>query len=226
MGRCYLSPESASSLKTPTLPTKPLKTTSSLVGKAYSAAGQAAACLHTMSILQAYQADLLGEIDESGEASFEAIHELRKATDLALRATKEAAKSIGRSMAALVATERHLWLNLSDIKEKDKNVLMDAPLSPGGLFGDAVTSVVDRFQETRKQSAALQKLLPRRSHPPEAAGREQSRPIASSSAHSVATRAPPQKAWGPGRPAQTKPSGGRADLRTVIISRKASKKRS
>ncbi|XP_048037401.1 SLAM family member 9-like [Megalobrama amblycephala] len=172
----YLSPESASSLKTPTLPTKPLKTTSGLVSKAYSAAGQAAACLHTMSILQAYQADLLGEIDESGEATFESIQELRK--------------------------------------EKDKNILMDAPLSPVGLFGDVVSSVVDRFQETRKQSAAFQRFLPRRIHPPEAAEREQPRPSASSSVHraqqkaSVATRAPPQRFWGPGRSTQAKPSRG------------------
>ncbi len=39
---------------------------------------------------------------------------------------------------------------------------MDAPLSPSGLFGDAVNSVVERFQESVKQAAALQKLLPRR----------------------------------------------------------------
>ncbi|XP_048037449.1 uncharacterized protein LOC125262674 [Megalobrama amblycephala] len=158
----YLSPESASSLKTPTLPTKPLKTTSGLVGKAYAAAGQAAACLHTMSLLQAYQADLLGEVENSGEATYECIQEIRMATDLALRATKETAKEIGRSMAALVATERHLWLNLSDIRERDKASLMDAPLSPAGLFGDAVTTVVERFQEAKKQSAAFQRFIPRK----------------------------------------------------------------
>lgn len=44
----YLSPVSASSLKAPTLPTKPCRVTSSLVGKAYTAAGQAGACLHTI----------------------------------------------------------------------------------------------------------------------------------------------------------------------------------
>lgn len=33
----YLSPESASSLKAPVLPTKPVRTTSTLVGKAYLA---------------------------------------------------------------------------------------------------------------------------------------------------------------------------------------------
>ncbi|CAM4721262.1 unnamed protein product [Leuciscus chuanchicus] len=106
----YLSPESSSSLKAPTLPTKPLKATSMMVGKAYTAAGQAAGCLHTMSILQAYQADLLRDMDDCEEVSADAIRELRRATDLSLRATKETAKSVGRSMAALVATERHLWL--------------------------------------------------------------------------------------------------------------------
>ncbi|CAM4729294.1 unnamed protein product [Leuciscus chuanchicus] len=123
----YLSPATASSLKAPALPSKPVKFTSSLVHKAYAAAGQAAACLHTMSIMQAYQAELLGDSEEGGGISADTVSELRRATDLSLRATKETAKSIGRSMAALVATERHLWLNLSDIKDKEKHVLLDAP---------------------------------------------------------------------------------------------------
>lgn len=38
----------------------------------------------------------------------DAVTELCLGTDLSLRATKEMAKSIGRSMA----TERHLWLSL------------------------------------------------------------------------------------------------------------------
>ncbi len=40
------------------------RVTSSLVGKSYSAAGQAAATLHSMAVLQAYQAELLKELDE------------------------------------------------------------------------------------------------------------------------------------------------------------------
>ncbi len=141
----YLSPESSSSVRSPVLPTKPVKTTSALAGKSYSAAGQAAACLHTMSLLQAYQAELLADLDEGEGIGPNTVCELRRATDLSVRAAKETAKSIGRSMAALVATERHLWLNLSNIKGKDKNFLMDAPLSSSGLFGDAVNSVVERF---------------------------------------------------------------------------------
>ncbi len=60
----YLSPDAASSLKALTLPTKLLRTSSALVGKGYAAAGQAGSCLHTMAVLQAYQADLLKELDE------------------------------------------------------------------------------------------------------------------------------------------------------------------
>ncbi len=75
----YLSPESSSSIKSPILPTKPVRITSALVGKAYSAAGQAAACLHTMSLLQAYQAELI-DLDEGEGISPNTVYGLRRAT--------------------------------------------------------------------------------------------------------------------------------------------------
>ncbi len=74
----YLSPDLASSLKAPTLHTKPLRASSVLVGKGYVAAGQAGSCLHTMVVLQAYQADLLKELDEGEGFNAEDISELRK----------------------------------------------------------------------------------------------------------------------------------------------------
>ncbi len=114
----YLSPGVASSLRAPALPTKLLHITSALVGRGYTAAGQAGACLHMMAVLQAYQADLLKELDEGEEVKSEDIKELRRTADLSLRATKETAKPIGRSMAALVDAERHLWLTLSDKKRE------------------------------------------------------------------------------------------------------------
>ncbi len=82
----YLSPSTASSLKAPVLSSKPLRTTSALVGKGYTAAGQAGACLHTMSVLQAYQADLLKELDEGKQVKSDDISELRRTADLALHA--------------------------------------------------------------------------------------------------------------------------------------------
>ncbi len=47
------------------------------------------------------------------------LHELRAATDLALRATKVTAQSLGRAMSTLVVQERHLWLCLTDMKEQE-----------------------------------------------------------------------------------------------------------
>ncbi|KAI2647410.1 Transposon Ty3-G Gag-Pol polyprotein [Labeo rohita] len=170
----YLSHSGASSLKAPTLPSKPLRTTSSLVGKGYTAAG-----------------------DRPGS----------------------------RSMATMVAAERHLWLTLSDMKEKDRVFLLDAPLQPSGLFGDAVDSVVSRYQEARKQAAAFQRYLPHRSLASTAAGHEQLSPCTSSSYRqvqklSVATRAPPSRDRDPrhSRPGSSK---ARPDLRVVLQSRRS-----
>ncbi len=96
----YLSPESSSSARSPVLPTKPVRTTSALVGKAYSAAGQAAACLHTMSLLQAYQAALLADLDE----------------DEGIANCVGPKSCLSGLWQHLVATERHLMVYLSNIK--------------------------------------------------------------------------------------------------------------
>lgn len=52
-----------------------------LVGKAYEVAGQAGGSQHTMSVLQAYQADLLRKLDTGEDLSPEVVKELHKATD-------------------------------------------------------------------------------------------------------------------------------------------------
>ncbi len=57
--------------------------------------------------------------------------------------------------------ERHLWLTLSQLNDRDRAFLLNALVSPSGLFGGAVNSVVDRFQEVKKQAAAFQQYLPR-----------------------------------------------------------------
>ncbi len=109
---------------------------------------------------------------------------------------------------------------------------MDAPLSPSGLFGYAVNSVVERFQESAKQAAVFQKLLPRRIHISGAAEREQAQTSKSSSLYraaqkqSTAYRAPPHKDWGHGKHTQPQSSKCKMDLRMVINSKKAAGKRS
>lgn len=50
-----------------------------------------------MDILHAYQAELSGDLDRAESMSSDNIRELRRATDLTLRATKETARAVGRS---------------------------------------------------------------------------------------------------------------------------------
>ncbi len=153
----YLSMGETPSLKVPSLPSGPLQATSRLNGKG-AAAGQAVASLHTMAVLQAYQADLLKDLDSGQGLSPDEVAELRRTTDLALRATKQAASAMGRSMAAMVVTERHLWVNLADLEKKEKGFLLDAPVSPSQLFGASVETVVEKFRERGGALSCLQNL--------------------------------------------------------------------
>ncbi len=220
----YLSMGETPSLKFPSLSSGPLQATSRLNGRAYAAAGQAVASLHTMAVLQAYQADLLKDLDSGQGLSPDEVAELRRTTDLALRATKQAASAMGRSMAAMVVTERHLWVNLADLEKKEKGFLLDAPVSPSQLFGASVETVVEKFREARARSAAFKTFIPRRSRSePEQSGgpgpslsEDQRR----AQKASVATRAPPPPA-GRGRGRYWSKRGKRQDLREVIQTKRS-----
>ncbi|KAL0163655.1 hypothetical protein M9458_039408, partial [Cirrhinus mrigala] len=151
-----------------------------------------------MAILQAYQADLLKDLDKGKGLSADEAAELRRTTDLALRATKQTASAIGRSMAAMVVMERHLWVNLADIGSKEKGFLLDAPVSPSELFGTSVEMVVEKFKEARACSAAFKSFIPRRprSQPEQQRGPSLSRSKGQRQAQkaSAAARAPPPPA--------------------------------
>ena len=75
-------------------------------------AGQASACLHTTALLQAYQANLLKELDDRGKEVSDIVAELRWATDLLLQATNETARAdlllFGRSFHP--ALSRSVWM--------------------------------------------------------------------------------------------------------------------
>lgn len=67
-------------------------------------------------------------------------------------------------MAAMVAMQRHLWLNLFGIKEREKFFLLGAPLSCPGLCCDTVNTV------------AFQRYIPHRVQVLGVAPREQPQP--------------------------------------------------
>ncbi|XP_056607200.1 uncharacterized protein LOC130425144 [Triplophysa dalaica] len=221
-----LSPSTAPPGRKPALPSRMCRNTSSLVGRAYAAAGQAGASLHTMALLQAYQADLLKDLDGGGGLDQEAVQELRRATDLALRTTKQIARAIGRSMASLVLTERLLWLDLTVIRGNDKLFLLNAPIAPQGLFGESHNDVMDKHLEAKKQSESFKSPLPCWGHSSVSSG---SFSRACTSAHlqqqkaSVAARAPPHNLSIVGSHVQAQQSKRRSDLRTVIASKSAKK---
>ncbi len=150
-----LCPTVASTLRgEPCLPSRACKYSSGLTGSAYRACGEAASALHAMALLQVHQAKALRNLHEGGH-DLAVLHELRAATDLALRATKVTAQSLGRAMSTLVVQERHLWLCLTDMKEQEKVQFLNAPVSQTGLFGDAVESCAQQFSAAQKQTEAI-----------------------------------------------------------------------
>ncbi len=145
----------------PCLPSRACKYSSGLTGSAYRACGEAASALHAMALLQVHQAKALRDLHEGGH-DLAVLHELRAATDLALRATKVTAQSLGRAMSTLVVQERHLWLCLTDMKEQEKVQFLNAPVSQTGLFGDAVESCAQQFSAAQKQTEAIKHIMRRR----------------------------------------------------------------
>ncbi len=75
--------------------------------------------------------------------------------DLALHATNGLQN---RSLHGRVSvTQRHLWLNLTDIPEKEKAFLLEATHSRSRLFSDALSNVISKFSTVKQQLAAFGK---------------------------------------------------------------------
>ncbi len=126
------------------------------------------------------QADLLKDLDDRGEEESDVVAELHWATNLSPDLSQTYRFRLPRkwpepSAVYILSTERHPWLNQGsrfrlsmsfvyyELQDKDRFFLLDALLSPSGLFGDTVDTVVKRFQQAKKQAAAFQHFLPCRS---------------------------------------------------------------
>ncbi len=79
------------------------------------------------------------------------LKELRTTPDLALRAMKVMAWSLGRAMSTLVVQEHHLWLCLVDMWTPTKY----PRLASSGLFGDATGSMAQQFLAAQEQTEAI-----------------------------------------------------------------------
>ncbi|XP_051533948.1 uncharacterized protein LOC127429137 [Myxocyprinus asiaticus] len=171
-----------------------------------------ASALHAMALLQVHQAKALKELHE-GSSAPDLMQELHSATDLALRATKVMARSLGQTMSSLVVQEHHLWLNLVEMGEADKTRFLAAPISQAGLFGDNVEDFAQQFLMVKQQTEVIRHILPlrgSRSRTPSA--RHQGRPPA------VTAPAPPQPA-----PSARPRHGAHRRKQTPPVSRLAAK---
>lgn len=61
----------------------------------------------------------------------------------------------GRAMWLMVLQERARWLNLTTLMTKEREDLIDTPISAQGLFGEAVTLMQKRCEERKKSVAQL-----------------------------------------------------------------------
>ncbi|KAI2645917.1 enzymatic polyprotein [Labeo rohita] len=102
------------------------------------------------------------------------------------------------------------------MKEKDRVYLLDAPLAASGLFGNAINSVIDRYQGARKQPAAFQRFLLRCVLAIGAAGQEYQLLM---QGVSKAERASQKRS-------KSGASKSKPDLRVVLQAKKSSMKRS
>lgn len=85
---------------------------------------------------------VLKHMDKVERLTPEVVKELQQDPDLVLQATKQMVYAIDCSMANMVATERHLWLNLLEIK--DQGCPIFCPM-------DIAVNVINWFQEAKKQ---------------------------------------------------------------------------
>ncbi|XP_076746637.1 uncharacterized protein LOC112431703 [Maylandia zebra] len=217
----YLAPSHNHGVGGPaTLPSKHCRFSASQLEKIYRAQAGTARAMSSVTMLQTYQAMCLAElgslVPEDSPLS-PLLNEVRVTTDYILRASCCAALSLGRGMASTVVAQRHLWLTLSDVPDRDRAVYLDAPVSAAGLFGHSLEAIQARFDLRKKQTEALRDIIPRRqpqpkptasSHRPAAPLTAGKRPAPTAGVGGppararTPARAPRQSAWGKGRETQ------------------------
>ncbi|KAL0168512.1 hypothetical protein M9458_036734, partial [Cirrhinus mrigala] len=132
-------------------------------------AGPLASCAHRSS---QYGLDLLfeapaGEVEDSSELAASAA-EFQSVADAEMPAAPQrAAKEIGLKWVAPPrpangVQERHLWLNLAEMRDAEKVHFLDAPISQVSLFGDTVEEFAQLFSTVKKQTEAIKHILPQR----------------------------------------------------------------
>ncbi|XP_013883292.1 uncharacterized protein LOC106531896 [Austrofundulus limnaeus] len=197
----YLAPSHNQGVSGPTLlPSKPCRFSSAQLEKIYKAQGNTARALSSVTMLQTYQAMALAELAAQMPQEnplLPLLNKIRLASDHNLRVSCCVALALGKGMASTVVAQRHLWLTLADVPDKDRVAYLEEPVTPTGLFGQALDVIQTKCEQRKKQAEAIRCIIPRRD----------ARPKAPSSFGSASHPPPFKKAATPGtskaQPAET-----------------------
>ena len=151
------------------LPSKSERTTAGIYQRIYKYAAQSVCSLNAVTLLAAYQAEILEEMGQqldSGAPNPVLWDEICIVNDLLLRSSRGAVQGSGRVMGLAVAGERALWLNLSGLGDTQKAEVMDAPYDPAkGLFGPALEKMRETSTLRKQEGEAFNLCLPRKQEP-------------------------------------------------------------
>lgn len=151
------------------LPGKMERTAAGIYQRVYKYAAQSVCSLNAVTLLAAYQAEILEEMGQqldSGVPNPVLWDEICVVNDLLLRSSRGAVQGSGRVMGLAVAGERALWLNLSGLGEAQKTEVMDAPYDPTkGLFGPALQKMRETSTLRKQEGEAFDLCLPRKQAP-------------------------------------------------------------
>ncbi|KAK0148792.1 hypothetical protein N1851_010874 [Merluccius polli] len=151
------------------LPGKTDRLTASTYQRMYKYAAQSVCSLNAMTLLSAYQAEILEEMGcqlDSGSPSPALWDEICIVNDLVLRSSRGAVQGCGRVMGLAVSGERALWLSLSGLSDAQKAEVMDATYDPTkGLFGPALEKMRETSTLRKQEGEAFDLCLPRKQAP-------------------------------------------------------------
>ena len=186
------------------LPGKLDRLTASTYQRMYKYAAQSVCSLNAMTLLSAYQAEILEEMGrqlDSGSPNPTLWDEICIVNDLVLRSSRGAVQGCGRVMGLAVSGERALWLSLSGLSDAQKAEVMDAAYDPTkGLFGPALEKMRETSTLRKQEGEAFDLCLPRKQAPRPPQPARSSFAAAAAAARGKQGGSRPQRAY---RPAHT-----------------------
>jgi len=117
--------------------------------RVHQCAFQASAAANNIALLSNSVVTL---VERSTTLAADEAEEIAKAASTALTLCASVAVSQARIAAWVTQIQRHLWLQQASVTETARKVLLDAPISPDGLFGPQFHAMVESMKAAAEQA--------------------------------------------------------------------------